>query len=64
MLAIRSVAKNTLFSAIFFRNANSTEHTSFTRVLPSGTHYSAESTEEVRIKSLDQGHNMFIQPGL
>ena len=32
-------------------------------VFPSGTHLTAESTEETWIKCLAQGHNILMQPG-
>ena len=32
-------------------------------VFPSGIHFTAESTEAVKIECLDQGHDALMQPG-
>ena len=45
----------------FLRRAHSTEQTPFTRVFPSGTHYSVETTKTTQIKCLPQGHNILMQ---
>ena len=41
----------------FLQRAHSTEQAPLTRVFPSGTHLSAESTEAMWIECLAQGHN-------
>ena len=41
--------------------AHSSEQTTFTRLSPPGTHFTAESTEGMRIKSLAQGYNILVQ---
>ena len=48
---------------LFPRKAHSTEKTPFTRMSPPGTHFTAVSTEAIRIKCLAQGHNILILPG-
>ena len=47
--------KNTLTSKCYFlRRAHSTEQTSFMRAFPSGTHFTAESTEAAQLSRLKQ----------
>ena len=44
---------------LFLRRAHNTEHP-FTRLSQPGTHFTAESTETMRIKSLAQGENILM----
>ena len=53
--------KTYTFKCSFLCKAHSTEQTPFMRVLQSGTHLSAESTEAMRIICLAEGHNI-MQP--
>ena len=54
---VESIRKNELFlSAILPKS--SLHRTTFTRLPPPGTHFTAESTEAMRIKCLAQGHRM------
>ena len=48
---------------MLLREFHSTEQTPFTRVLPPGTHLTAESTGAKRNKRLAQGHNILMQAG-
>ena len=41
----------------FLRRAHGTEHTPFTRISSPGFHFTAESTEAMRMRCLAQGHN-------
>ena len=43
-------------------SVHSTEQTPFKWEFPPGTHFTAESIDEMRIKCLDQGYNIVIQP--
>ena len=43
--------------------AHSTEQKPVTSVFPSGTHFTTELTEVMRVMCLAQGHNILIQPG-
>ena len=52
-----------IFKCYFLRKAHSSEETTFTRVTLSGTHFSADSTEAIRIKCLAQGRNILMQSG-
>ena len=45
----------------FLRKALSTEQIPFTKMFPSGAHFTAESTEAMRIKFLAQGHSILMQ---
>ena len=47
----------------FLRKTHSIEQTPFTGVFMYDTHFAAESTEAMRIKCLDQGHNILMLPG-
>ena len=49
---------HSFLSAFSFRKADSSGQTPLTIVLPSGTHWSAESTEAILIKGSAQGHNI------
>ena len=50
--------KNTVILMCYFLlKAHSTEKTPVTRVFPTGTHFTAESTEAMLIKCLGQGYN-------
>ena len=47
--------KNALiFKCYFLRSAHCTEQTPFTKLFPSGTHFTDESTEAMRINRLAQ----------
>ena len=46
----------------FLRNAHNTEQTPFTRVHPSGTHFTAESTEAMHIKRSAHGYDILMEP--
>ena len=55
-----------LFFYIFFyvllpQKAYRTEQTPFTSVFLSGSDFTAESTEAIRMKCLAQGHNILMQ---
>ena len=52
-----------IFKCYFLRRSHSTEQTPFTRVIPSGYHFTAESTEAMRNKCLAQGHNIVMPSG-
>ena len=41
-----------------------TEQTPFTTVFSSGTYFTAESTDSMRIKCLVQGHDTMMQAGI
>ena len=59
-----ALLKNALTSKCYFlRNTHRTEQTSFTRVFPSGIHFTAESTEAMQIKRLAQGNSISMLPG-
>ena len=45
------------------RRTHRPEQTPFTGVMLSGTHFTAEWTEAMRIKCLAQGHNILMLPG-
>ena len=48
----------------FLRKAKSIEQTPFTKVFPSGIHFTAKSNETMWIKCLSQWHNTLMQPGI
>ena len=50
-----------LFKCYFFQKANGTEQIHLTREFPSGTHFTAESTEAMHLKCIAQGHNIMMQ---
>ena len=54
--------KLSIFECCFHRRDHSAEQTHFTRVFPSDTHFTAESTEAMRIKYLAHSHNILIKP--
>ena len=47
----------------FIRKTHSTEQIPFSGIFSSGTHFTDESTDAMRIKSLAQGHNILIFSG-
>ena len=47
----------------FLQRAHSIEQAPLTMVMPSGTHFTADSTEAMQIKSLAQGHDKLTLPG-
>ena len=55
--------KSSIFMCCFLRKAHSTEQTPFIMMFPSGTHFSIESTEAMRIKSPAQGHDILMHLG-
>ena len=56
--------KNALIAKCYLiLKVHSTEQTAFWKVFPSGTHFTAESTEVIRIKCLAQGHDIQMLPG-
>ena len=52
-----------IYMRCFLRKAYSTEQTPFMRVSPPGTHFSAESSEAMRIKYLAEGQDILLQLG-
>ena len=53
--------KNALIlKCYFFLKTHRAQKKTFKRVFPSGTHFSAESTEAMPAKSIAQGHNVSI----
>ena len=53
-----------IFRFYFDQGVHRHEQTPLMRVLPSGTHWSAVSTEAMRIKCLAQEHDILIQFGI
>ena len=54
--------KSLIFNCYFLWKAHSTDQTTITRVSSSGTHFTAESTEAMRIKRNAHRHNILMQP--
>ena len=50
-----------IFMCYFLCKSHSTEQIPFTRVFLFGTHFTAESTEAMRIMCLAQGHDILMQ---